>query len=67
MEKLFSYGTLREKSVQLALFERELEGEPDVLTGYRLVALEITDARSVAISGTATDRPPLSGPVAMLV
>jgi len=34
---LFSYGTLRQPEVQLANYRRLLEGEPDSLSGYRLV------------------------------
>jgi len=33
---LFSYGTLRDRDVQLANFGRELAGRPDVLPGYIL-------------------------------
>lgn len=51
MERLFSYGTLQLKSVQLANFGRELTGEPDTLTGYRLEQIRITDARVLAESG----------------
>ena len=50
---LFSYGTLRQREVQLATYGRELAGEPDVLIGYRLVPLVIDDPRVVAVSGKA--------------
>ena len=36
IHRLFSYGTLRQRDVQRALFGRELEMQPDALTGYRL-------------------------------
>jgi gamma-glutamylcyclotransferase (GGCT)/AIG2-like uncharacterized protein YtfP len=38
---LFSYGTLRQREVQLANYGRELDGSPDVLSGYRLEQLVI--------------------------
>jgi gamma-glutamylcyclotransferase (GGCT)/AIG2-like uncharacterized protein YtfP len=48
---LFSYGTLRQAEVQLANYGRLLEGEPDVLSGYRLVPVEISDPHVVRVSG----------------
>lgn len=50
---LFSYGTLQQREVQLATYGRELEGSSDVLLGYRLEPLVITDANVVRISGKA--------------
>jgi hypothetical protein len=50
---LFSYGTLQSKPVQLASFGRELEGTPDVLPGYRLRMLPITDPAVLAASSKA--------------
>jgi hypothetical protein len=50
---LFSYGTLRQLDVQLALFGRALDGRPDVLPGYALSPLRITDPDVIAKSGTA--------------
>lgn len=50
---LFSYGTLRQREVQLANYGRELAGEPDVLPGYRLTPLQITDQQVIALSGKA--------------
>lgn len=43
MPYLFSYGTLQKEQVQMETFERVLKGGQDVLTGYRLEMLEITD------------------------
>ena len=43
MEKLFSYGTLQQENVQLESFNRVLDGVLDVLQGYQLEELEITD------------------------
>ncbi|WP_415327773.1 gamma-glutamylcyclotransferase family protein [Chryseobacterium sp. MMS23-Vi53] len=43
MPNLFSYGTLQKKQVQIETFSRILEGEKDVLIGYKLEMLEITD------------------------
>jgi len=48
---LFSYGTLQQREVQLAVFGRELEGCADVLTSYRLAKLEITDPVVIATIG----------------
>ncbi|MFC4948536.1 gamma-glutamylcyclotransferase family protein [Pseudonocardia sp. GCM10023141] len=54
---LFSYGTLRLRSVQLAQFGRELGGEPDELVGYAMATLVITDPDVIAVSGS--DRHPV--------
>ena len=48
---LFSYGTLQLPEVQRATYGRLLEGSPDVMTGYRLVPLTITNPEVVALSG----------------
>ena len=50
---LFSYGTLRQLNVQLALFGRALEGRADMLPGYVMSPLEITDPAVIATSGSA--------------
>ena len=50
---LFSYGTLQQREVQLANYGRELEGSRDVLLGYRLEPLVITDSNVVRVSGKA--------------
>lgn len=49
-ETLFSYGTLRQAQVQMGSFGRLLEGREDVLPGYRLGRLEITDPEVLAKS-----------------
>ncbi|EJL69248.1 gamma-glutamylcyclotransferase family protein [Chryseobacterium populi] len=43
MPYLFSYGTLQKEDVQRETFGRLLNGEKDLLTGYKLKMLEITD------------------------
>jgi hypothetical protein len=43
MPHLFSYGTLQKEQVQLETFGRILTGETDILIGYQLKMLEITD------------------------
>jgi hypothetical protein len=48
---LFSYGTLQMPQVQRATYGRLLEGRADVMIGYRLAPLTITDAKVVALSG----------------
>lgn len=53
MVALFSYGTLQQRKVQMATFGRELDGTPDVLCGYRLTPLTISNARVVELSGKA--------------
>jgi gamma-glutamylcyclotransferase (GGCT)/AIG2-like uncharacterized protein YtfP len=55
--RLFSYGTLQQHEVQIALFGRALEGKPDRLPGYELSMLEITDPEVAAVSGS--DRHPI--------
>ncbi|WP_326641469.1 gamma-glutamylcyclotransferase [Streptosporangium sp. NBC_01755] len=50
---LFSYGTLRQREVQLSTFGRELDGTPDLLPGYTVTTVEITDPDVIAVSGTA--------------
>lgn len=42
-EYLFSYGTLQREDVQLKLFGRKLTGSKDVLKGYVIAPVEITD------------------------
>lgn len=53
MPKLFSYGTLQQKNVQLANFGRELNGSKDSLPGYIVGEVEITDERVLRESGKA--------------
>ncbi|GAA5221550.1 gamma-glutamylcyclotransferase family protein [Membranihabitans marinus] len=40
---LFSYGTLQIDKVQIETFGRLLQGSPEILPGYRLESLKITD------------------------
>jgi gamma-glutamylcyclotransferase (GGCT)/AIG2-like uncharacterized protein YtfP len=55
-ERLFSYGTLQQESVQLANFGRKLKGQADVVTGWRLAAVQITDPKVLTLSGLAVHR-----------
>ena len=48
---LFSYGTLQDKSVQLANFGRQLVGRPDAMPGYVQSLVAIDDPEVVAMSG----------------
>ncbi len=64
MEYLFSYGTLQDRSVQIATFGREVAGTPDALIGFRQDWVEITDPYVLKTSGkthhpivTQTDNP----------
>ena len=59
-ELLFSYGTLRQRDVQLSTFGRELDGRPDAIVGYELHYVTITDPRVIATSGS--DRHPILKP-----
>jgi gamma-glutamylcyclotransferase (GGCT)/AIG2-like uncharacterized protein YtfP len=51
MPKLFSYGTLQQKDVQLATFGRRLVGVADALVGYRQLLVAIDDPEVVRTSG----------------
>lgn len=51
--RLFSYGTLRQREVQLSVFGREIAEEPDGLTGFTLGQVAIDDDGVVGISGAA--------------
>ncbi|WP_404713005.1 gamma-glutamylcyclotransferase family protein [Sphingomonas sp. MMS24-J13] len=51
---LFSYGTLRQREVQTALFGRLLDEEPDSLPGFRIDTIEIAEPDIVNLSGKAT-------------
>jgi hypothetical protein len=53
MESLFSYGTLREEGIQRAVFGRSVAGSPDILVGYRLTSVTITDPDAIETSGKA--------------
>ncbi len=50
-ERLFSYGTLQQKEVQLASFGRLLAGHADALPGWRQEMVEITDPDVLTKSG----------------
>ena len=53
MPLLFSYGTLRDPTVQMSTFGRLLHGEPDELVGFEQSVLTIEDPQFVASSGKA--------------
>lgn len=59
-ELLFSYGTLRQRDIQLSTFGRELDGRPDAIVGYDLDYITITDPHVIATSGS--DRHPILKP-----
>ncbi len=50
MNKLFSYGTLRYKKVQIETFGRELQGKKDKLIGYKISMIKINDQDVISIS-----------------
>ena len=51
MPLLFSYGTLREPTVQVATFGRFVGGTPSHLSGYRITAVAIDDPAAVSAIG----------------
>jgi gamma-glutamylcyclotransferase (GGCT)/AIG2-like uncharacterized protein YtfP len=51
-ENLFSYGTLQLEAVQLSTFGRSLQGEPDLLVGYRMTTIPIRDHDSTIVGDT---------------
>ena len=51
MERLFSYGTLQQESVQKANFGRKLDGEKAVLIGYQISEVKISDPNVIKQSG----------------
>jgi gamma-glutamylcyclotransferase (GGCT)/AIG2-like uncharacterized protein YtfP len=59
-ELLFSYGTLRQRDVQLTTFGRELDGHEDAIVGFELHYVTITDPHVIATSGS--DRHPILKP-----
>jgi gamma-glutamylcyclotransferase (GGCT)/AIG2-like uncharacterized protein YtfP len=44
MPLLFSYGTLQQEAVQISLFGRLLQGQPDQLVGFEQSLVEIEEA-----------------------
>ncbi len=52
MPLLFSYGTLQLPRVQKELFGRLLEGQPDVLEGYKKEPLTLIDPTVVRLSNS---------------
>lgn len=54
---LFSYGTLRQPEVQRELFGREVPSVDDVLTGFRIDTIAISNPAVVESSGS--DRHPI--------
>jgi gamma-glutamylcyclotransferase (GGCT)/AIG2-like uncharacterized protein YtfP len=48
---LFSYGTLQDRAVQLANFQRELSGSSDSLPGYSTTLIVISEPGVVETSG----------------
>lgn len=51
MPYLFSYGTLQKEQVQMETFGRILKGQKDILSGYKLGMIEITDTEVLRKSG----------------
>jgi len=51
MPLLFSYGTLQQREVQLSLFGRTLQGQPDVLPRFERTLVKIEDPATAAELG----------------
>jgi hypothetical protein len=51
MPLLFSYGTLQQDAVQLAIFGRRLRGHPDELVGFEQGLFTVADPDFAARSG----------------
>jgi hypothetical protein len=70
-ERVFSYGTLQLKRVQLATYGRVLSGRADSLTGWRIGTVVIRDPDVLDASGVEqhlalepdADAPPVTGMV----
>lgn len=52
MPLLFSYGTLRDPAIQLAVFGRTLSGTPDHLIGFAQEDFEVHDPAFSAVYGS---------------
>jgi len=48
MEKLFSYGTLRSKQIQMQIFNKVLSGTQDQILGFKLKSLQIEEEFGMA-------------------
>jgi gamma-glutamylcyclotransferase (GGCT)/AIG2-like uncharacterized protein YtfP len=61
---LFSYGTLRDKKIQIATFGRELTGRMESLPGYVKRMVQIADPKLAALIGEShnANLEPSSGP-----
>ena len=51
MPLIFSYGSLQQQDVQLAVYGRVLRGEPDSLMGWTLTRIEVPKSHKAASSG----------------
>lgn len=51
---IFSYGSLQEENVQLALYRRKLVGFTDVLKGYKLASKRIANRYPIIIKTEST-------------
>lgn len=65
MEKLFAYGTLKDKDIQEAVFGRILTGIPDKLIGYTVKEIHIEEEFGIAqypiITATKNPEDSISG------
>ncbi|PWA04335.1 gamma-glutamylcyclotransferase family protein [Flavobacterium psychrotolerans] len=65
MEKLFAYGTLKDKDIQETIFGRILTGIPDKLIGYAIQEIHIEEEFGIAqypiITATQNPKDSISG------
>ena len=62
MEKLFSYGTLRDAEIQRALYGRLVKTTPDAIIGYCFRTIHLTDWKYSEISGGNVQKTIEKGP-----
>ena len=62
MEKLFSYGTLRQAEIQRALYGREVETIPDAIMGYCIRVVQLTGWKYAQVSGGSLQQTIEKGP-----
>jgi len=63
MTKLFSYGTLRSKQIQMQLFNKVLNGTKDQLLGHKLKSLQIEEEFGMADYVVAVPTEDASDPI----
>jgi len=52
MEKLFTYGSLQSRSVQLSIYGRVVESHSDAISGYRIRTVTVKDWKHADVNGS---------------